>query len=187
MDTDVLGNRVHVAKSTFKRATRVKRTRSGPNVDEINGLYCAGNGMRCSQSHVRSRLHRGVARRCHDVPEPIQAVEQKQPCRAHQRLRLGYSNLGSMIVAEHLCRPLRCFCTGNLVESLYRGTCNSQSHRTETGYDPGERRNTIAWLGQDVRISKARAIGGRYKHVAHHHIVAAGSAKTANGPRVDDL
>src|ERR1700739_5178903 len=65
--------------------------------------------MRRSKPYMRSLFHRSLTRREHAAPKPIQAIEQKEPRRAHKGLRLGYANLGTVVVAEHLCRPLSVF------------------------------------------------------------------------------
>lgn len=65
----------------------------------------AAHGVRGSQPNVGPRLHRDLSALNQRAPEPIQAVKQKQPGRAHERLRLRDPNLGTMVVAKHLCRP----------------------------------------------------------------------------------
>ena len=56
-----------------------------------------------------SRLHRDLARRDQWPPQAIQAVEQEQPGRTHERFRLGHPNLGSMVIAKRLSCPLSRF------------------------------------------------------------------------------
>jgi hypothetical protein len=85
--------------------------------DRRPGQHSA-DGMRRSQPNVGSRLHRDLTPRYQRPPQPIQRIEQKQPGRAHQRLRLGNPNLRTMVIAKHLRRPLRRFHTGNLVKGL---------------------------------------------------------------------
>ena len=101
---------------------------------------------------MRSPFHRGLAGCDHCAPKPIQTVEQKQPRRAHERLRLGHPNLGAMALPKHLCGPLGRFRTGNLTESLDCGSRDPQRHRAKAGDDAGKRRETIARLGQNMRV-----------------------------------
>src|ERR1700749_123660 len=108
--------------------------------------------MRRSKPYMRAPFHWSLTRREHAAPKPIQAIEQKEPRRAHKGLRLGYANWGTMVVAEHLCRPLRRFRTGNLVEGLNRRSRDPQRHCAEAGDNTGKRRDAIARLGEDVRV-----------------------------------
>jgi hypothetical protein len=71
---------------------------------------------RTHQHADSSVLHRDLSGLNQRAPEPIQAVKQKYPGRAHERLRLRDPNLGTMVAAKHLCPPLGCFHTGNLDE-----------------------------------------------------------------------
>src|SRR3954453_6652469 len=104
--------------------------------------------MRCSKSYMRSLFHWSFACRDHAVPKAIQAIEQEQPGRARQRLRLGDPDLGTMVIAKHLCGPLRCFRTGNLAESLDCGSGDPQGHCPKARDHTGKRRDAIAWLGK---------------------------------------
>jgi hypothetical protein len=132
--------------------------------------------MRGSQPNVGSRLHRDLSGLNQRAPEPIQAVKQKQPGRAHERLRLRDPNLGTMVVAKRLCRPLGCFPTCNLDEGFDCGSSDPQGHCAKAGDDAGEGRDAIAWLGKDVRIGEAGTIAARHKNVTYCHIVTAGAA-----------
>jgi hypothetical protein len=46
--------------------------------------------------------HRSLASRDQWPPQPFQAIEEKQPGRTHERLRLRHPDLGTMVVAKHL-------------------------------------------------------------------------------------
>jgi hypothetical protein len=92
-----------------------------------------------------------------------------------------------MVFPKHLCGPLGRFRTGNLTESLDCGSCDPQRHRAKAGNDAGKRRETIARLGQNVRVGEPRPIAARHKHIAYDHIVAAGAAQPTDSPRVNDL
>src|ERR1700760_1323129 len=129
--------------------------------------------MRRSKPYMRSLFHRRLTRREHAAPKPIQAIEQKEPRRARKRLRLGYANLGTMVVAEHLCRPLRCFRACNFAEGFDGGSGDPQRHCPKARDDAGERRDTIAGFGKNIGVEKPRTKAARHEDIAYYHIVAA--------------
>jgi len=106
----------------------------------------------------------------------LQAVEQKQPRRAYERLGLRHPNLRTVVVAEHLGRPLRYLRTGNLAEGFDSSSRDPQRHRAEAGDHARERRDAITRLGQHMGIGETRAVGVRYEYVAYNYIVAAGAS-----------
>src|ERR1700751_1890994 len=138
--------------------------------------------MRRSKPYMRSLFHRSLTRREHAAPKPIQAIEQKEPRRAHKGLRLGYANLGTMVVAEHLCRPLRRFRTGNPVEGLNRRSRDPQRHCAEARDDTGKRRDVRAGLREDIWVGEARPKAVRHKQIAYDYIVAAITSQPAYVP-----
>lgn len=98
MDADVLRDRVHIPECSLKRTACVQRIRAGTEIEKIDSLRSAGNGMRCRQPYMGSLLHRSLASRDHCAPQPIEAVEQKQP---------GRAQVPSRFVLEFVWRALR--------------------------------------------------------------------------------
>src|SRR5260370_7033608 len=105
MDPNVLCYCVYITECPLQRTTRVQRTRTGTEIEKVDGLNGAVNSMRCSQSNVGARLHRDLTRRDQRPPQPVQGIEQKQPGRAHQRLPLGNPTLLTIVIPKHLRPP----------------------------------------------------------------------------------
>ena len=60
MDSDVLRYCMHIPECPFQRTACVQRARTGTVIDQIDCLHCAGNGMRCGQPNMGSRLRRDL-------------------------------------------------------------------------------------------------------------------------------
>ncbi len=81
MHADVQRDSVNVAESPFQRTLRIKGTRAGTDVEQVDRLHRAGDSMRGGEPNFSASLHGDFAGRQQRPPQPVNAVEQEQPRR----------------------------------------------------------------------------------------------------------
>jgi hypothetical protein len=101
----VLRDGVDVTERALDRARLVQRRRAAAEVDKVDRLHGAGDGMTTREAHQSPPMHHRILPRHHLVPETADGVEEEEPGGTHKRLRLGQSRLRTAVFADRLARP----------------------------------------------------------------------------------
>src|SRR5262245_50259185 len=84
MDTDVLTDRVDVAKRALDRAGGVERRRAAGEVNEVDCLHRTRNRVPARQPYLRSIRNWRAMSREHVIPQLGGSVEQEEPRRTYE-------------------------------------------------------------------------------------------------------
>src|SRR5262245_1342956 len=126
MDSNMLRDGVHVPEGTLDWTGSVERRRSTSEIHEIHRLAGARDGMPGRQPALRPSLDGGLASRDDVTPYSLNGVEQEEPRRAHQRLRLRKPSLRTPVLGQSLVRSFVPLPTSELDERLDGAPRNAQ-------------------------------------------------------------
>src|SRR5262249_1744668 len=144
MDTDVLADRMDIAKRALDRAGGVERRRSTCEVNEVDCLHRARNRVPGRQPYLHSLRNCRAISREHVIPQPGSSVEQEEPRRTYEGFGLRQPSLRAAVFAQRLASPLVALFPRQGDQRLDCAPGSAERDRAEPWSDAGMDRNLVA-------------------------------------------